>query len=207
MTTQGGADHDQGGKPERGDERREYIRVPADCPVAFRILGSHRERKPRIGRDWLRCAPVPYVSYQSERRDRGFAHEGADDFEVRELLLALDWKLSLLIKNLVAQCHPEQFPHQGIMSEISGTGMKLLTEQPLVSGRVIELDVVLPVIPFHNLVLTGEVIQARRAAARGGKTPFEVGVAFCDLTETQRDHLVRYVLKQQMLLQRERRAA
>jgi hypothetical protein len=196
--SQGGAD-----KPESWDDRREYIRVPADCPVTYRILDHREQTERKAGRDWLWSLPM---SPLPDRHETGSGHDASADSGLMEMLLCLDWKVSLLIKTLVSQRQPEQFPHSGIMSEVSGSGMKLVTSEAPEAGSLIELDVILPVTPFHNLFLTGEVIRGRPVKNPGDENRFEVGVAFRDLNEIQRDHLVRYALKRQMQLQRERRA-
>lgn len=186
-----------------GAERREYVRVPADCPVAFRVLGGPGQASRASTRAWLGSLPM---MTPSEVRDRG-GHDGSGHPELMDMLLNLDWKVSFIVKQLMTDSHPDLFPHSGVMSEVSGGGMKLMTAQALEAGNLIEVDVVLPVVPFHNLFIKGEVVQVRPVTEQDGDDLFEAGVSFRDLKEAQRDHLVKYALKRQMALQRERRAA
>jgi hypothetical protein len=183
--------------------RREYVRVTADCPVVFRVLQGHDQAPPVPGRDWLWSLPM---AAPSEIRSGG-GHDGEGHPELVEMLLTLDWKVSLIMKRLMSESRPDLFPYAGVMSEVSGGGMKLTTDHALESGSLLELDVVLPVVPFNNMFIKGEVVQVRKVKRASETDAFEVGVAFRDVNELQLDHLVKYALKRQMALQRERRAA
>lgn len=184
-------------------DRREYVRVTADCPVAFRVLKGRDQTPPVPGRDWLWSLPM---TVPSEIRSGG-GHDGAGHPELVDMLLTLDWKVSLIMKRLISESRPDLFPFSGVMYEVSGGGMRLMTGHGLESGNLIEIDMVLPVVPFHNMFIKGEVVQVRKVNRASETDAFEVGVAFRDVNELQLDHLAKYALKRQMALQRERRAS
>lgn len=171
--------------------------------MAFRVLGGAGTAPLAAGRDWLWSLPM---MKPTEVRERG-SHDGSGHPELMDMLLNLDWKVSFIVKHLMSESRPDLFPHAGVMSEVSGGGMRLLTAQVVEAGNLIEVDVVLPVVPFHNLFVKGEVVQVRPAKGETESNILDVGVAFRDIKESQRDHLVKYALKRQMALQRERRAA
>jgi c-di-GMP-binding flagellar brake protein YcgR len=146
------------------------------------------------------------MTVPSEIRSGG-GHDGAGHPELVDMLLTLDWKVSLIMKRLISESRPDLFPFSGVMYEVSGGGMRLMTGHGLESGNLIEIDMVLPVVPFHNMFIKGEVVQVRKVNRASETDAFEVGVAFRDVNELQLDHLAKYALKRQMALQRERRAS
>lgn len=179
-------------------DRREYGRVAAECPMMYRIIHSNEEGFQE--NQLYRVPSVPFL----EIGEKIYAQQEQTD-QILELLLWLDLKVSFLIKNLQAGKEKDLFPDQGMIIDISVSGMKFRTAKRLDAGTRLVSEFVLPTIPFREMFLACEVIRsypAKKPARSGAE--YDVCVKFEGVKEPEREQIIRYVVKRQMQLQRER---
>ncbi len=181
------------------EDRRAYIRVVVDCPTTYRVAGSVPPAKTAA----FAIPPFPQI----DAGEGLFRSDEIEDRRLTELFLWLDWRINFLVKTVLRPQTRELYPHQAIIVDLSATGMRIVTEQAHAIGRRLEFEMVLPITPFRELQLAGEVIRADRVTSGPDAGRYQIGVDFRDLIEVDRDQIIRYVLRRQMQIERERHNA
>lgn len=189
-----------------GDNKREYIRVLAENPVIYRIASvSGPDTREGRHRSIFHIPSLPYFDGGGNK----YGAEDRSDQQILELILGLDWKLNYLFKILAKAEDSKVFPHQGVMIDLSASGMRFSTSTKVASGMLLECEFILPILPFHEIVLTGEVlrcfpIENQGASSQGSSSEeYDVAVEFKGMKEPDRDHIIRYVIRRQLQIQRE----
>ncbi|GEM_PF-1609361 len=181
-----------------GINRREYIRVPSECPVIFRIVDPQApKRNPKNTVHHIPSLP-PFDLTQKYG-----AEEGVNG-QIIEAILWLDWKMNYLFKTLTRAEDSEVFPYQAVLMDLSASGMRFSTSKEINPNTLLEFEFILPILPFQEIVLTGEVIRCVRSDNEAAPEEYEIAVEFRRIKESDREHIIRYVVKRQMQLQRER---
>lgn len=181
-----------------GEDRREYIRVPAECLVIYRTVDpSVPERNPT-----KKAYHIPSLPPIDLTQTRG-TEEGVNP-QVIELILWLDWKMNYLFKALTQSKDAEVFPYQAVIIDLSASGMRFSTEREVKAKSIIEFEFILPVLPFREISLVGEVVRCVRSDKEFSRD-YEVSIEFRQIKDPDREHIIRYVVKRQLQLQREER--
>ena len=181
------------------NNRREYVRVPAEYPVIFRVVDPDYPAPSTI-----KTQSFSHLSslLSAETAERGYSREEPADFQLREMIQMLDWKIHYLVKLIEETKSRTTFPYQGVILDISASGMRISTSQEMKSGASLEFELVLPLLPFREMVLSAKVL---RVSMIEPSPYFLVGCSFEEINETDREQIIRYVLKKEMQLQREKR--
>lgn len=124
--------------------------------------------------------------------------------QVTELILWLDWKMNYLFKALTQSKDAEVFPYQAVIIDLSASGMRFSTEREVKAKSTIEFEFILPVLPFREISLMGEVVRCVRSDKEFSRD-YEVSIEFRQIKDPDREHIIRYVVKRQLQLQREER--
>lgn len=183
---------------QTGMNRREYIRVPSECPVLYRIvdpLAPKRNSKNTVQH-------IPSLPLDLTQNKFG-AEEGMNQ-QVIELILWLDWKMNYLFKTLTRTKESEVFPYQAVLMDLSASGMRFSSSKETPFKTLLEFEFILPILPFQEVVLTGEVIRCVPSGDKALPKEYEIAVEFRRIKESDREHIIRYVVKRQLQLQRER---
>lgn len=193
---------DKGSDPslKTGANRREYIRVPAECPVIFRIvdpLVPKRNSKKSIHH-------IPSLPSFDLTKTKG-TEEGVNP-QIIELILWLDWKMNYLFKTLTKSQDAEVFPYQAVIMDLSASGMRFSTAEEVKAKAILEFEFILPILPFREMSLVGEVVRCVRSQKEELSGEFEVAVEFQRMKEPDREHIIHYVVKRQLQIQREERS-
>ncbi|MBI3803062.1 MAG: PilZ domain-containing protein [Nitrospirae bacterium] len=183
--------------PQTGMNSREYIRVPSECPVIYRMIDPLApKRSPKKS-----GPPIPTLLPFDLTQKYG-TEEGLNP-QIVELILWLDWKMNYLFKTLTRTKDSEVFSYQAILMDLSATGMRFSTPKEISAKTLLEFEFILPILPFQEIVLTGEVIRCIRAHDNAPEE-YEIAVEFSQIKESDREQIIRYVVKRQLQLQRER---
>lgn len=179
--------------------RREYIRVPAELPVIFRIIDPD-DTTPNI----IKTQSFYHLSslLSSDAAERGYQREETTDPQLREMIQLLDWKIHYLVRLIEETKSRAIFPYQGVILDISASGMRISTSQEIRGDTSLEFEIALPLLPFREMVLPAKVL---RVSMIEPSPYFLVGCSFEDIHESDREQIIRYVLKREMQLQREKR--
>ncbi|HXI02984.1 MAG TPA: response regulator [Candidatus Saccharimonadales bacterium] len=76
----------------------------------------------------------------------------------------------------------------GLASDLSGTGLLLVSSRPVETGAVLELEFLVPKI-YHPVKLKGKVTRARENA----EGAFEMGVHFVDISQGDQESILDYI--------------
>jgi len=183
------------------DERRHLVRVSADCPVLYRILGSEPLQK----RERDRFDPISSAETFALSSNIGSSGNTRDD-QVMEMLLWIDWKLNYLIKNMPQEKEKSSFPHEAVMVDLSASGMRFSSRRKEAVGTRLEFQFFLPILPFKEMLLVGEVLRSKENKFESDSdSPFEMAVEFQTLRESDEDALFRYILKRDRQIRHEQR--
>ncbi len=182
-------------------EKRKVVRVGVECTAIYRIVPQGTPRKLEARRSAMYHIPSIPASEAVEK----LSNQAKDtDPEVKELLLWLDWKISFAIKTLSQKQDESLFPHRAMMVDLSASGMMFLTPSSLNAGEMLEFQMILPVIPFREMTVPGQVtwcMPIKEDASQ--KIDYMVGILFCDLAEDDRECIIHYVVQRQLQVRRE----
>lgn len=181
------------------EDKREYARVSAECPVIYRIINPGDPFQTSGTFD--RISSLPPFEMTKEPYSSG---EGINPYML-ELLLWLDWKVNYLIKTLTKAESKKIFPYHAAVVNISASGMRMRTAHALTHGALLGFEFVLPILPFREIFLVGEVTRCHKAHRNKSDSEYEAAIAFKDIKDPAREQIIRYVVKRQMQLQRERK--
>ncbi len=186
------------------EERRHSVRALADCPAMYRMMdpnGPKRVEAQKSGRYPIPVLPRMDTAEKLYKKLHGQT-EHASDPDVMELLLWLDWKISFMIKALPQGQDEVIFPNRTTVKDLSADGLKVHVAEAPKLGDLLELELILPVLPFREMFLAGEVMWLNPKAE--SVCYCEVGLAFRGINWHDQEHIISYVVKRQMQLQRER---
>ncbi len=185
-------------------ERRSYVRGAFHFRVKFRLLTAEEHQAIREA-DRESPHPEKETTTSITDADRG-------DLEITlnasliEFLLQMDEKLdhilSLLSKGKVGK---DVLPKQGTGTNISGSGMNMLVEEPVEVGRIIRAHFVLSRIPLVCVDTFGEVNWVE-PVDENGTTRYKLGIEFVELKPVDRERIIACVFQRQRKTIRERKA-
>lgn len=188
------------------EERRQYVRVSADCMISFRkiIQSEDQNEPPRERFDPISSTEISEIA--SKIHAAGNQH----DEMILELLLWIDWKVNYLIKNLLKDKEALIFPYEADMVDLSAAGMKFSSVEQMSVGEKLEFRFFLPILPFNELILKGVVSRSRQKTYKDHLPPcFEMSAEFEDLKSSDQEIIFRYVVKRERQIlqgQREKEA-
>jgi hypothetical protein len=191
---------------ERREERRHSVRVLADCPAIYRVIdpdGPKRIEEKRSGLYHIPSLPHFDTAEKLYKKLHGQGTQNSDP-DVMEMLLWMDWKISFMIKTLPHSNDEEVFPNRGMVKNLSGEGFAVQTIDAPKLGALLEFEIILPIIPFREMFLKGEVVWFNHISDTASYN-YEVGFSFRDISESDHEHIIAYVVKRQLQVQRERR--
>lgn len=81
-----------------------------------------------------------------------------------------------------------------VTKDLSGGGALIVTKIPIPLGKMVSLTLSIP--EFDTIVVSGEVI--RREQPKPDQQLYWLGVKFTDITEKQRNAIIKYVFKVQL---------
>ena len=179
--------------------RREYVRVSAELPLVFRVVDPDLPASSII-----KTQSFYHLSslLSDDTAEKSYHRDESIDAQLRDLIQLMDWKIHYLVKLIEETKSKTIFPYQGVILDISASGMRVSTSQEVRTGASLEFEVVLPLLPFREMLLPIKVLRVSRI-----KIPpvFEVGCSFEAINETDREQIIRYVIKREMQLQRAKR--
>ncbi len=183
------------------ETRREYIRVSAACPILYRVVDSEYDvDQGNSGFNPISLIEAPQIASKID--------VGGDqrDEQMLELLLWIDWKVNYLIKAQSRERDRKLFPHEGIITDLSGSGLGFSSERAEQVGIKLRFKLILPVLPFNEMSIDGEVIHSEQQGWNEDSTPkYEVGAKYTDIKEADRESIFRFIVKRERKIRSEQR--
>jgi hypothetical protein len=177
-----------------------HISVVSECQAIYRVVPPNEteQMSKSLTGSIFHVPDFPSLD-GSDPSERLYAKKEELDTDLVELLLCLDWKVNLLIKTLAPQRDETLYPYRTTIKEMSVANMKIETDRPLEIGILLEFHFVLPILPFKELSLRGEVVKVGTA----GHHEYDILLHSHLFKETDREHLIRYVVRRQFQIKRE----
>jgi hypothetical protein len=171
---------------------REYVRGKVRLEINYRII-SREEFEERTDTGMTLESPKMWNAI-------GSSHQAeADNDSLVAFLRHLDAKLDKIL-NLVAKDHKEEKAYyEAIGLNISGSGLKMITEHKAAVGQIVHLNFALSHKPFYFIDTCGEVVNVE-PDTDSTATRYRMGIRFLDLTSRDQEQIIAAVF------QRERKA-
>ncbi len=165
---------------------RSEIRVKTKAVIPFNIL----ENPDRYLRTYNPASSIfKQPEYSLELNEN-------DPFEA--FLIQLDVKLNYVIDLLSAKVQRKEYAYQGLLIDISATGMSFLYSNELEQGAILEVGLVLPAQPYGLMDIAGEVLRCQARTGGGkGDYKYEIGLATTDVRPDDQENIIHYIFQKQ----------
>lgn len=187
------------------ETNREYIRVNAACPILYRILDgkNNPEENEQSVKDLF--DPIALIGNQQITSKIDVGGDKQNE-KIMELLLWIDWKVNYLIKAQSREQDKKLFPHEGIMSDLSGAGLGFSSEKSEAVGTKLQFKLILPVLPFKEMILDGVVVHSAQKGYNEDSTPkHEIGIEYSEIKEVDHEAIFRFIVKRERQIRLEQR--
>jgi hypothetical protein len=182
-------------------ERRSFVRGNFSFKIKFKIMTPDEYEA-------LLHSCVSRFSLQDEPgnagEDEALSADILVDASLMNYLQRIDEKLDLILELLTKDKEAEGSFEQGVGVNISGSGMNIMVDQPVETGRIIHSRFYLSRIPMIFLNVFGEVVRSSRVN-ECGKILYSLGVKFLDLSVNDQERIIASVFKRQRGVLRERK--
>ena len=135
--------------------------------------------------------PVGKGGVQSIMQTEREAFQLSDD-PVRAALDRIERKVDRLLARLESGDHTLAVQPQRI--NLSGSGVRFSSEDPLEEGQYLDLAMVLPGDTPVSIRAVGEVVRQRLLARPSGAV-YEIAVSFADISPADREAIIRYTFQ------------
>ena len=179
------------------DERRSYVREDLSFKIKFKIMSPEEYEDSRRFDDAI-FSPFK-MEYRDETAETAVGVHNTADASLINYLFQIDEKLDQILDLLSrdAESEPSLRPFdRGIGQNISGSGMKMLVNQPIEAGQIIHVKFFLSKFPLVFMDTFGEVIRVS-LVEENGQTLYQHGIKFIELTEYDRERIISHVFQKQ----------
>jgi hypothetical protein len=122
--------------------------------------------------------------------------ENAALSDLMPFLMNLDNKLDRILALLSGSKQIERTAMQGICSNISGSGMEIIVDNPVESGRFIRTKFFLSKYPLTFLDLLGRIVRVTLLEEKGASA-YSLGISFINIAEADRETIINHVFRKQ----------
>lgn len=168
------------------DEKRSHVRANLSFKVKFKVL---KREEYMVLKDAIHQSPP------TERVSLGESDEGNSSALLIDFLLNIDEKLDEIISILSKRKDNEGLPKNGICSDISGSGMSIITDESVACGDIIHAKFILARLPLVYLDVFAEIKRVK--ALEDKKDFFKIGVEFLDLDARVKERIISCVFQKQ----------
>ena len=176
-------------------ERRSYVRGDISFKVKFKIMSPEEYQD-------LKKSNREIFSHDTREKGIDIADTGNKDAHITpntyliDFLLYMDEKLDQILAFVSKDTAKKESINQGMGSNISGSGMNIITEKPLELGKIIHANFVLSRFPLVFIDVFGEIVQVT-PVDEDGKTSYHLGTKFLDLNLNDRERIIACVFQRQ----------
>ncbi len=173
-----------------GDEKRTFSRIETTVKAYLKHVAADAGFP--TGFDCPGCGAGP----DTEELKRSSLPQAVSDF-----LIELNRKMDILISFSSRKVIQEDYPVQGVVSEISGAGVLLRSDSVLKPGDHLEMVLILSAFPLTPASAIGRVVRRE-----GGTEKDPVwAVEFVRIRDTDQEQIVQFVFKEQRARIREQK--
>lgn len=171
------------------ENRRKYFRIEMKLPVRWHLLNEEEIRKVKngMGSDLFRRGdlPTPIQEFLEQ------AASGSKEEQLYRSLQLVNNKLDFIIDQLLSKS-AGNVPNWNDLVEISASGLKFTTEEPLHVGAYMKMYLIIPETYQYQIEFVAEVVRVSEDG-----NDFLVAAKIVEIYEEARDAIVRVVLEKQ----------
>lgn len=187
------------------EEKRRYFRVNDTIHLLHRVIDVNHIERSHVSNDVLAnyslAAALDVLNQEAaalaprlERRDP----------EILEYLKIIDGKINLLSQAIIGQ-DKEFSEHDKRQVELSACGLAFSNDESIPVGALLELRMLLTSC-LAVIVAYGRVVQCKDIRNDNPDHPYEICAEYINLNDTDRELLIKHVVKKQMQQLRDNRA-
>ncbi|WP_460032102.1 PilZ domain-containing protein [Megalodesulfovibrio paquesii] len=176
-------------------DRREFARTPVQMTAWCRPL-EHEDSPLRLQEEWALAGPeIP----AQEALEKARLPEGLAGF-----LLHLDAKLDALLGFLLHDKLARSFSGTLRVLELSGSGVQAQSTQPLASGTLLEVAILLQHAPVRMAGAVARVVREEPAPPHAAEDGKVYSIEFVRIQESALEAIVQFVFHEERKRLRER---
>lgn len=116
---------------------------------------------------------------------------------VARLLVEMDRKLDAILTHLQRETIMENFPHEGLVLELSGGGLVLESSYPLAQGDFMELLIIPDDYQQRPISVMAEVIPRSDWSGSSPSQDGEYAVTYTCISEEDREQIIQFVFQEE----------
>ncbi|BBA37268.1 type IV pilus assembly PilZ [Methylocaldum marinum] len=202
------ADHEEGTEPVSGKdtekERRRYFRIEDEIILFFREIAPDDIPDNRSPRDFpldsfALSASLDLLTQESRKLLRKIER---DSPEVGDFLKVLERKIDLVARSFLS--YEANLAEQSTQRvSLSASGLSFEVEKPYAPGKVLEIKMVLHP-DLVGLIAYGRIVYCKKNPP-DSDLPYQISVDFVGLRDSDRELLIRHVVRRQLQQLRNRK--
>ena len=174
-------------------EKRDYVRAVISIRAKVKLIDPDefdeiRNRKNLISTVLSECEPGGARSTDAPTT------QGL--FSLFTYMMQMDEKLDRILTKLEGEQVEESRFLTVDTKDISGSGVSMMFPDSIEIGQLVYITMIIPNVAAGFFNMCGEVVRSRQATV-DGKTMFDTGIKFIDITEDERERLIACSFSQQ----------
>ncbi len=170
------------------ENRRKYYRAEIVLPVSWEVLDRDQKALVEQGHGATLLKKGRPMSPIDEYLAK--ADPGSEEKHIYRCLQLVNNKLDFIIDQLMNRSQVQR-PMDDVI-EISGSGLKFLTDEPLSGGDVLRMELLVPESFHYHMELLAEVVRVEPV-----EDQYRVAAGIVAIEEECRDAIVQAVFKKQ----------
>jgi hypothetical protein len=189
-------------------EKRDTARILDAFPINYTVI-SQKDFKEK--ESFYKSRRTAYRPVDMERKTYvhpidQYSLQNEEDYSpsILKMFSYLDQKLNMILykqeeilKQLAPQHKNKDKFKKGECIDISGTGVKILTNEKLKKDSILELHIEPIIYPPIYIVPLAKIVKLSPSSGDKGKAGFEVSTEFIAINENDRDELIKYTFTRQ----------
>jgi len=176
-------------------ERRSHVRGDISFKVTFKVMSPEEYQD-------LKKSNKEFFSHVKREKGIDITDTGNKDAHIApntyliDFLLYMDEKLDQILAFVSQGMTDKESLNQSIGSNISCSGMNIITDKPLELGKIIHTNFVLSRFPLVFIDVFGEIVRVT-PVDEDDQTSYHVGIKFLDLNLNDRERIIACVFQRQ----------
>jgi hypothetical protein len=173
------------------DDRREYFRIKDRLAIEVRAISDEEFLQLE---NTIRYNPTQVIdkAYDMHFLKESISNDEKEKSQILSYLVMIDKKLDMLVDFLYKPKKDELFHTSYTEVEVSGNGIKFITDLVINGGDYIEIKVVIPRFPYPKITALSQVLRGEECLVK--ETMYcEVIARFIVINEEDRDLLINYI--------------
>jgi hypothetical protein len=173
------------------DDRREYFRIKDRLAIEVRAISDEEFLQLE---NTIRYNPTQVIdkAYDMHFLKESISNDEKEKSQILSYLVMIDKKLDMLVDFLYKPKKDELFHTSYTEVEVSGNGIKFITDLVINGGDYIEIKVVIPRFPYPKITALAQVLRGEECFVKETKY-CEVIARFIVINEEDRDLLINYI--------------